>query len=243
MKEPYKYVRVGKRCVREHRLVMEKMIGQPIPKGLEVHHINGDTKDNREENLQLLPKGEHRKLHAAIDRAKGRRLTDEQKAEHARARAAAYKASHYEEVLERNRKYYWKNHAKCLDRALAYKKAHKEELKIKDKQYREKNHEKILAKQKRYNKENAVRKRAEARIYRQQHLEEIKEKSKAYREANKQQIGERVRQWCIKHREELSIKRKQKRANRTEEQIAKEKAYHRQYYLNHKNCKKKEGVI
>lgn len=51
--------------VATHRLIMEKHIGMFIcPEEYAVHHKNGDPRDNRIENLELLTHEEHRDVHA-----------------------------------------------------------------------------------------------------------------------------------------------------------------------------------
>lgn len=40
--------------VREHRIVMERILGRPMSRGEVVHHKNDDRSDNRPENLQLF---------------------------------------------------------------------------------------------------------------------------------------------------------------------------------------------
>lgn len=50
--------------VMEHILVMEKMLGHPVPDGAVIHHCNGDKTDNRPYNLRLFSSSsEHMRYH------------------------------------------------------------------------------------------------------------------------------------------------------------------------------------
>lgn len=62
---------VGHTTILMHKYVWEYYNGK-IPKGYEVHHIDGDRANNDISNLQLLTREEHKKLHA-------KQLTTEQR--------------------------------------------------------------------------------------------------------------------------------------------------------------------
>ena len=50
--------------VFKHRLVVERETGEYLRPDLVVHHINFKRDDNRIENLRVMTKSEHRKLHS-----------------------------------------------------------------------------------------------------------------------------------------------------------------------------------
>lgn len=49
--------------VAEHRYVAAELCGCPLAPEDVVHHINGDPQDNRPENLEVVSRAEHMKLH------------------------------------------------------------------------------------------------------------------------------------------------------------------------------------
>lgn len=54
----------GKRYVQLSRFIMSNHLGRPLKNGEVVHHINGDKHDDRLDNLMLMTKSEHSRLHA-----------------------------------------------------------------------------------------------------------------------------------------------------------------------------------
>lgn len=64
-KSKYKGIRINGVKHDEHRFIMENNIGRKLDKNEIVHHVNGDSHDNRIENLQVMSRAEHARLHHA----------------------------------------------------------------------------------------------------------------------------------------------------------------------------------
>ncbi len=61
--EGYRILRIGGQAIREHRLVMEQILGRKLGRRELVHHVNGDRLDNRPENLVVVSPAEHTLIH------------------------------------------------------------------------------------------------------------------------------------------------------------------------------------
>jgi hypothetical protein len=77
----YWYFRIDGRNIAFHRWVAEQTLGRPLARDEVVHHVNGDKLDNDPDNVVVLTRAEHQRLHACRPRS---RWTSEEKT---RARA------------------------------------------------------------------------------------------------------------------------------------------------------------
>lgn len=67
----YKAIKVNGKKYDEHRYIMEQYLGRKLDENEVVHHKNGNKRDNRVENLEVMLRAEHSRNHML-----GRTLTD-----------------------------------------------------------------------------------------------------------------------------------------------------------------------
>lgn len=63
----YRRFRHGGRFRMEHDVVWEEHHGRPVPPGHDVHHVDFDKLNNVIENLVLLTKLEHKRIHSGCE--------------------------------------------------------------------------------------------------------------------------------------------------------------------------------
>ena len=61
----YKKIKVDGICIDEHRFIMEQCLGRQLSRDEVVHHKNGDKRDNRIENLEVMLLSDHSRFHMA----------------------------------------------------------------------------------------------------------------------------------------------------------------------------------
>lgn len=189
----YKQIDVNGSSRQEHRVIWERANG-PIPPGCVIHHINGNGRDNRIENLMLLTQRDHVALHARM-RREGTDPVDQND--------PAVVADHLSCAEYRRR-----NKESVAKRKAAYAKAHQEEIAKYQANYRREHKQHTL--------DYAAR-------YRSEHRDTIAQKKKAYYHANKDKINEYHIKYCEANKSRISAQRAEFRAKHREELAALER--------------------
>ena len=58
------YDKVNKKTISYPRVLMEEKLGRPLEKHEQVHHKDGNPKNNDLDNLEIMNIGDHQKLHS-----------------------------------------------------------------------------------------------------------------------------------------------------------------------------------
>lgn len=204
----YKIVKDNGKFKREHRLVWERAYGK-IPKGYIIHHINGNSKDNRLENLLCLSHGDHIRLHSML-RSEGVDPVDSQDKDviNDRTYAREYNKRHRSDIAKRTKLYRATHRDEIALSKLIYRIAHCEEINVYQKQYRSLHADEISSCKKLWyakNKDAVLKRRKE---YAQRNTEAIKSYQQVYRDTHKDSASEYSKRYRSEHNDELRVKQK-----------------------------------
>lgn len=199
--ERYKFVYVDGKKVPEHVLVWERAHG-PKPQGCDIHHIDGNGKNNALENLVCLTKSEHKTLHARLKR-EGRDVIDSTDPVIIKSRAMSLKnaKTHRQEHLEEER-------AKDRDE---YQRNKERELQI-NHSYYQRHREEIRSAQAEYERQHTEERAKRNSEYYAQHTEERKQYEKEYRAAHREEVAAKKKEYAAAHAEEIKAYRAAYRA-------------------------------
>lgn len=195
--ERYRYVCLDRKTkVPEHVYIWEQLNG-PKPKCCDIHHIDGNGKNNDTDNLVCLTKSEHKTLHAILKR-RGIDVIDDTDPNIIASRAKtnertkAHRKAHLEEERARDREEYARNKDRKRERNAEFYQRHREKLRAEQAEY-----------EKEHKAERAVR---NAKFY-QEHKEERQEYNRKFREANREKLKEWQREYNAQHAEERRVYR------------------------------------
>jgi hypothetical protein len=62
----YRKIRINGKQVREHRYIIEQVLGRPLDPHEVIHHIDGNKLNNNPDNLLVCSQSQHRKEHATF---------------------------------------------------------------------------------------------------------------------------------------------------------------------------------
>jgi hypothetical protein len=64
---PYKIKTIQGKRIKEHRWIMQEYLGRILNKEEFIHHMNGDTHDNRIENLMIVTNRTHGEIEFSLN--------------------------------------------------------------------------------------------------------------------------------------------------------------------------------
>lgn len=178
----YNTIQVDGKQRRAHHVIWERAHG-PIPPGYEIHHKDGNGHNNKLENLMMLTRKEHMRLHGRL------RGTNEDPMNGSDPDVAASREAckQYYQCHKDQRKAY--NHERYREHAAEACESRHE--------YYQRKHDEI---------------RAKAAIYNRNHREEAKKRNRAYYEANKEKLKAQAKEYRDKHHALIVAKRNLQKA-------------------------------